>query len=91
MAIVTGDVDVRSCERKVGPQIVIKGPYVPGDGVMARTALIVEIATVWIVFRVASNTRGYGVSVFLCFVAVLTFSFIVSAEQRKRTQIMIEE
>jgi len=80
-----------SLERKVCLKLVIEYPQVPGDRIVASTALIVEITAVRIVVRMARSTFGFGAAEYLRGMAFRAFRFAMNAKQWKRAQIVIEK
>lgn len=91
MAVVAADIDVRTGNRKVRLQVVIEGPRGPGNRVVARAALLVEIAPVWIFVLMAGNASGFRVAENLCLMAVRALRILVFSEQRKWAEIVIEK
>lgn len=92
MALLAGNIDVSAGQWKVSLQVMIESPLFPGDRGVAGAAFIVEIAVVRVVFRMARNTGGFGFSECLGLVAVRALcNLVVRAQQRKRSQIVIEE
>jgi len=91
MAIVTGDVCVRTVEYKFRLGIVIKGPDFPGDRVVAGVARVIEMTVVRVIFRMARGAIGFYVSKDLGFVATVANRLLVRAQSREASQVMIEK
>jgi hypothetical protein len=62
VTVVTSDNNVSSSQGKVGLQVVVECPRIPGNRVVAVLALVVEVAAVWILFLVTRNTVRFGVA-----------------------------
>lgn len=58
MAVVAGDLDMSAVQREVGLLVVIEGPDVPGNGVVAAVAAIPEISSMRIVVTVARHAAN---------------------------------
>ena len=56
VAIFTDDADMRAGKRKARLQVVIKCPNIPGNGVVAGIAALMEVTVVRVVFTVAGST-----------------------------------
>ena len=91
MAVIAADIDMRTSEREVRLQIVIERPRGPGNRVVARAALVVEITAVRIFFLMAGNTSGLRLAESLCLMAIGAFHIVVFSEQRKWAEIVIEK
>lgn len=91
MAVRAKDVDMRAFEGKLGLRFVIENPKFPGDRVMASVTACREIAAMRVVGLVTGLATGFDIREYLRCVTVLAFVFVVSAQQRKRREIMIEE
>ena len=91
MAVVTRHFSVRALQGEICLQIVVKGPPIPGDGIVAGATLIVEIAAVRILVLMASDALRVCIAERLRLMAVLTFGFAVLAKQREWAQVMVEE
>ena len=91
MAVIAADIDVRTREREVCLQIVIECPRGPGNRVVARAALVVEVTAVRIFFLMAGNASGFRLAENLCLMAVRALHIVVFSEQRKWAEIVIEK
>ena len=91
MAAVTGNVDMRSIQKKIRLQIVIKIPQVPGDWVMAAIATIQEKTLVRIVFSMTGDAISFRVGEGLRRVTILALILGVHAVQWESGQIVVEE
>ncbi len=91
MAVIAADIDVRTREREVCLQVMIECPRGPGNRVVARAALLVEIAAVRIFFLMAGNASGFRLAESLCFMTVGALHIVVFSEQRKWAEIVIEK
>lgn len=92
MAVVAADIDVRTGKRKVRLQVVIECPRGPGNRVVARAALLVEIAAMWIFILMAGNASGFRLAESLGLMAVgALHNIVVFSEQRKWAEIVIEK
>ncbi|MCP4945293.1 MAG: hypothetical protein GY924_25375, partial [Planctomycetaceae bacterium] len=76
---------------KVALQIVIESPRVPGNRIVARATLIIEVAAVWVIVLMARDTFRIRVAERLRRVTVFAFILSVNTEQREWAQVMIEE
>lgn len=83
MAIVAGNFNMSSGERKVRLQIVIERPFIPPNRVVAGRALVIEITAMRIVIRMAGNALRFGVREYLSLVTVNTFCLTMHAKQWK--------
>ena len=91
VAVVAGNVDVSTLERKIGLYIVVEGPDVPGDGGMAGVAAILEMALVRVVVEMAGNAVRRFVRIRLCGMTGIAFLFPVHAVQGESRKVVIEE
>jgi hypothetical protein len=91
VAVVTRYVNVRSRQSKVCLQIVVEGPSIPSDGIVAGTTLIVEIAAMRILILMAGNTSGVRIAKGLRLMAVVTLCFTMLSEQGERAEVVVEK
>ena len=73
VAVVTGDIAVRTLERERGLRVMIEKPDVPCDRIVAILAALGEIAAVWIRLPVAGNAIGICFGKCLRGMAVVAF------------------
>ena len=91
MAIVATNFGVRATERKVGLQVVIECPEVPGNGVMTGITAIAHVALVRVVVTVARDAVDRLVCIGLAGMAAVAFLLLVLAKQREARQVVVEE
>ena len=91
MTAFAGDASVCALQFEIGLHIVIKQPQVPGDRVVTGFAVALKNAIVIVVFQMAVDTGVTGIREELRFMAVLTLNVRVFTEQRKISQVVIEE
>ena len=91
MALLTKNIDVRSIKPKVRLYVVIECPYLPGNGVVAGVAALMEIAVVRVVLTVAGHTIAVFMAERLRSMAVLASVFLVQAKEGKAGQVVIEK
>ena len=77
-------------ECKARLHIVVEQPQVPGNRVVAITALIIEYAIVRVVLKVAANAFRGRVCKDLTFVAGIAFEIVVLTQEREAHQVVIE-
>ena len=91
MAAVASDVDVGPVQFEARLNIVIEQPQIPGDRVMAGTAVAVEYSVVRIVFAVTADALGIRIGESLRLVTVQALNVVVLTEQRETGQVVVEE
>ena len=91
MTVIAGDIDVRTAQFEFSLNIMVKDPKVPGDRIVASVTAPGEVATMRIVAFVAGSTAIVHDSEHLGLVTILAFLLVVNAEQRKRSEVMVEE
>jgi len=80
VTVVARDIQVGAIQCEAGLYVVIKQPQVPGDRVVAGIALIVKLAAVGIVFKMAADTLRLGLREHLALVTLGTLGVVVLAE-----------
>lgn len=91
VAIVAGDLNMSTRQRKIRLLVVIKQPLVPGNRVVAGITLFVEISAMRIVLNMAGNTGGIRLAKGLRFMAVDTFHLAMGTEQREWAKVVVEK
>gem|GEM_PF-5744091 len=91
VTVVTRHINVRAFQSETGLQLVVEGPLIPADRVVAGSTLIVEIAAMRILILMAGNTCGIRFPKGLRLMAVVAFCFPMLPEQWKRAEVVIEE
>jgi hypothetical protein len=91
MTVIAGDIDVRTAQFEFSLNIVVKDPKIPGDRIVASVTAPGEVVTMRIVVFVAGGTAIVHDSEHLGLVTILAFLLVVNAEQRKRSEVMVEE
>ncbi len=81
---------MRTIERKLRGTVVIETPEIPSRGVVALGTVIAQPSRMRIVLGVTGTTGGIGLAVGLVSMAALAGNRRMHAEQRKRTQAVIE-
>ena len=91
MTVIAGDFDVRTAQFEFSLNIVVKDPKIPSDRIVASVTAPGEVVTMRIVVFVAGGTAIVHDSEHLGLVTILAFLLVVNAEQRKRSEVMVEE
>ena len=91
MTVIAGDIDMRTAQFEFSLNIVVKDPKIPGDRIVASVTAPGEVFTMRIVVFVASGTAFVHDSEYLGLVTILAFVLVVNAEQRKGSEVMVEE
>ena len=81
MTIVAGDGYMRPGQRKVSLQVVVKGPAIPGNRVVAVVASIFKMTAVRVVVQVARDTGEIRAAEFLGFVTFGALGDVVVGAQ----------
>jgi hypothetical protein len=68
---------MRAVQRKARLYVVIERPNIPGNGVVAGVAALMEIAVMRVVFTMAGHTIAFFVTKRLCGMAVFALILIV--------------
>jgi len=91
MTVIAGDIDVRIAQFEFSLNIVVKDPKISVDRLVASVTAPGEVVTMRIVVFVAGGTAIVHDSEHLGLVTILAFLLVVNAEQRKRSEVMVEE
>lgn len=90
VATLAGHTFMCTIEFKARLHIVVEQPQVPGNRVVAITALVIEYAIVRVVLKVAADAFRARVCKHLAFMAGIAFEIVVLTQERKAHQVVVE-
>ena len=91
VAFVTANVDMCAVQGEICLPVVIEGPDIPRNRVMAVFAAILEIAFMLVVVAMAGHAANVFIRKCLGGMTTVTFLLFVNAMQRESCQVVIEE